>query len=206
VFPDFVGISFPIKRTAMWKTRKQVSISGKETAIADWSAPRYQWEIPVELLRSDAAFQELQALAAFYNSRLGGYDTFLYNDPDDNTVLGQGLGTGDGVKTQFQLVHTTTGAMTSGTFSWTDVITAPRAVSAVYLDGVLASSSTYAVTGWETTKPGILTFASPPGAGVAVSADFMWFFPCRFVDDGLDFEKFMAGRFEIKALKMLSIK
>ena len=201
VFPTLAGLGWSIKRAPQFKTRKQVSISGKETAIADMAYPRWEWELTFNVLRQgtrgQSTFSEMSDLVGFYNERQGGFDTFLYQDQDDNSVTGQALGEGDGTTTAFQLVRSFGG--------FVEPVLAPNAVSAVYLNGVKQTSG-YAVSSWGATSPGVVTFTSAPGAGVAVTADFTFYFPCRFVDDTMSFEKFMATLYSAKSVKFQSIK
>ena len=200
VFPTLAGLGFSIKRTPQFKTRKQVSISGKETAIADMAYPRWQWELTFNVLRQGArgqsTFTEMSDLVGFYNERQGGFDTFLYADQDDNSVTGQSIGTGDGSTTAFQLVRSFGG--------FVEPVLAPNAVSAVYLNGVKQTSG-YTVSSWGATSPGVVTFTGAPGSGVAVSADFTYYFPCRFIEDSLQLEKFMAALYAVKSVKFMSV-
>jgi hypothetical protein len=72
-------------------------------------------------------------------------------------------------------------------------------------------------TGWSVTNwaavgagnaPGILSFnnGGGPGPGVVVTADFTYFWPCRFVADECQFEKFNATMYMVKKLAWMSIK
>ena len=106
VFPSLPGIAWNIVRTPTWKTRTQVTISGKETRQSDWSYARYSWEVNYDFLRSAPSFGELQTLIGFLNARQGSFDSFLYTDDDDNTVSNQQIGTGDGITVTFPLIRT----------------------------------------------------------------------------------------------------
>ena len=200
VFPTLAGLGWSIKRAPQFKTRKQVSISGKETAIADMAYPRWTWELTFNILRQGArgqsTFSEMSDLVGFYNERQGGFDTFLYEDQDDNAVTAQALGEGDGTTTAFPLVRAFGG--------FVEPILAPNAVSAVYLAGVKQMSG-YTVSSWGATTPGVVTFTAAPGSGVAVSADFSFYFPCRFIEDSLQLEKFMAALYAVKSVKFVSV-
>ena len=202
VFPSLAGLGWSVTRSEIWKTRTQEAISGKETRIADWSYPRHQWSLSFDFLRqgnlSGAAYAEFASLAGFFNLRQGGYDTFLYADADDNAVTGQAIGTGDGATNSFQLVRAFGG--------FAEPLLAPNVVSKVYLNGVQQSGGSYTVNAWGTTAPGTLVFATAPGAGVSITADFSFYFPCRFTADQLDFEKFMAALYQLKKIAFVSLK
>lgn len=139
VFPTLAGIGWSFKRTSSLKTRVQEAISGKETRLADQSSPRYAYDITFDFLRQAGAnqqsanfagqtYNEFQQLEGFFNARLGRFDSFLLTDPDDNTVIGQPLGAGDGVTTSFQLLRAFGGFVMP--------VLAPNVVSAVKLAGV----------------------------------------------------------------------
>lgn len=209
VFPTLIGQGWSIKRTGpIWRTEKQRNISGKEVSKARWAQPLYLWEVLFNVLRTGvinaAYYTEYQTLVGFFNSRQGADGTFLYSDGDDNSTTGQFLGIGDGGKTAFQLFRSFGGSPLerikapnlSGTFN-------------VYLNGVLQSALSYTVTLWETVNangPGCVVFTTPPGAGVFVTADFSFFWPCRFAEDSADFTKIFQGRYELKKLTFRSIK
>lgn len=174
----------------MWDTTVLQAISGKETRIARQTYPRWKWELTYNLLRSNASYNELQQLAGFFNNRQGMYDTFLYADADDNNVSGQTVSTGDGVTTSFQLIRT------FGSFI--EPVLAPNVISHVYLNGVTQSSSNYSLALWGTTAPGVLTFNAPPGSGVAITADFSYYFPVRMSDDSVSFTMFLSQYYKTK--------
>jgi hypothetical protein len=75
-------------------------------------------------------------------------------------------------------------------------------VSAITLNGVAQGS------GWSVSSgyaPAV-TFATAPAAGVAISADFGVLWLCRFADDVVEFEQFMAQLFALKTLKLQTVR
>ncbi len=216
VFPSLPGLGWNVQRTEMWKTRAQEAISGAETRIADWSYPRHLWELTFEFLRqagmnmqaatfAGTTYAEFSTLLGFFDLRSGAFDSFLYTDPDDNTVAGQpiqntvtGATTGDGSTTTFQLLRVFGG--------YVEPMFAPHTVTAVYVDGVVIYPTGYTVSGWGTATPGIVTFVTAPTSGKVVSADFSYYFPVKFTDDTMNFEKFLAAFWMNKSVKIQSIK
>jgi len=194
VFPTLAGLGWSVKRAPLWKTRAQQAISGKETRVADWSYPAWRWELTFDFLRADPVAAEFQSLAGFFNQCQGAFGTFLYADADDNAVTDQTLGAGDGATTAFQLVRSFGGFI--------EPVLAPNVVSAVYAAGVAQSPSTYSVD----PASGLLTFAAAPAAGAAIAADFSYYFRCRFAEDSVDFEKFMATLYRAQKLAFVSLK
>jgi uncharacterized protein (TIGR02217 family) len=194
VFPSLPGLGWNVTRTEVWKTRVQEAVSGKEVRIADWTYPRHQWELTYEFLRGAPAHAELQALMGFFNLRRGRFDSWLYQDADDNAAVGQSLGQGDGATAAFQLLRAMGGFI--------EPIVAPNAVAALRIGGVTQASNAYTVD----AASGRVTLNSAPGAGVSVTADFTYYFRCRFLEDGMDFEKFMSQLWQAKSVKFVSLK
>jgi len=207
VFPSLPGLGFDVIRTPMWSNNRQTAVSGVDTLIAYWSFPKWQYELTYNFLRQGTRdnddYSEFATLAAFFNTMMGQFDSFLYDDSDDDSVTGQGIGTGDGATLNFQLVRAMIGPP-----SFVEPILAPNVVSAVYVDGVVVSASNYTVNAWGTTTPGVISFHSghAPAAGKAVTADFTYYFPCRFNDDTLTFNKFMNQLYAAKSVKFTTIK
>ncbi len=135
VLPSLKGIGFDVVRTPVWDSIVQTSISGKEVRIANQTSPRWTWEIPYDFLRSDPANLEFQSLIGFFNARQGQFDTFLYEDADDNAVTGQQIGTGDGNTEAFQMLRT------FGSFI--EPVLAPNTVTAIYLSGISIPAAGY---------------------------------------------------------------
>jgi len=81
-------------------------------------------------------------------------------------------------------------------------IVAPNVVSAVYLDGITQNPATYSVD----PQTGLVTFATPPGSGLTITADYSYYFRCRFVDDSYAFENFMFQLWQMKKLTFISVR
>ena len=193
VFPSLPGLTWDRERSPEFSTLLQTSVSGLQAASALWNYPVYTYgNLGYDILRSGAPFAELQTLMGFFNQRKGRLDTFLYDDPEDDSVTGQPIATGDGVATSFQLVRTFGG--------WTDPVRDVNAVSNVYLNGVGQ------ISGWTVNSLGVLTFSSPPGDGVAITATFSYYWRCRFTLDKLPFNLAMFKWWELKKLEFQTVK
>jgi uncharacterized protein (TIGR02217 family) len=137
-----------------------------EQRIQAASEGRYICRFPAQI----RTWAKARQLYEFYMGVGGTRDSFRLRDPRAyfNSVAGQALGTGDGAKTQFQLVRS------FGTYTHTILKPASGTVK-VYLDAVEQGS------GWSVNlSTGIVTFNVAPGAGVAVTADFTHDYPVRF--------------------------
>ena len=192
VFPTLPGLAFPVEKTAMWSTRVQTGVSGKETRLNLWSYPIWKYSLPFEMLRSDSVNAELQSLAGFYNARQGSYDTWLFDDPDDDTATLQNFGVGDGSTRSFQLKRSYGGF--SEPVGATNVMTQVR-VNAVATGAYTVNAST-----------GILTFTTAPGAGLALDWSGTYYWRCRFDGDEFNVSKFVSQIWDAKAVKFMSVK
>lgn len=197
VFPALPGLAWSIEKIPEFATTVRTAQSGQETRIANWSRPRWHFRLSYELLRADTAHQELQQLVGFYLARQGQYDSFLLDDvwTPDNAVAGQGIGTGDGSTTSFQLCRAFGGFVES--------VTAPRAVGAVYVNG--AAVAVASVGAWGSATPGVVPLAAAPAAGAMVTADFSYYFPVRFAADTAEFSQFMNQLWELRRLELVTV-
>ena len=119
---------------------------------------------------------------------------FWVAPPGLSAASAQAIGTGDGATTSFPLLATIGGA--------TVPVCGTPGVSAVYLDGVPQAS------GWSVGPdyaPAV-TFATAPGGGVSVTADFGVLWLCRFADDVQDLEEFMAQLWMLKTLRLTTVR
>ena len=201
VFPILAGKTYDVVRTSIWGNNIQQFVSGREVRINNgWTYPRYQWDIIFSVLRSNASNYEFQTLMGFYNARNGSFDSFLYTDSDDYSVTSQNIGAGDGSTLTFQLVR--------GFGSFIEPVLSPNIVSAIYVNGMSISNSYWTVSNWGTSSPGVVSFASghAPASGSTITADFTYYFPCRFNDDTIVFNNFMNQLWECKKLSFMSIK
>jgi len=197
ILPSLAGLGFEVTRSPQWDTVVQQSLSGKETRISRTAYPRWKWELQYNVLRSNASYGELQALTGFFNALQGQYNTFLYQDADDNSVTGQVIAIGDGVTTNFQLLRE------FGYF--VEPVLAPNVVSNVYLNGVRQTSG-YTVANWGSSNAGVVTFATPPASGVVISADFSYYFPVRMTSDSVTFSMFLSQYYKVKNFSFMSVK
>lgn len=194
VYPTLPGLGFNFTKTPIWNTIVQKAVSGQETRAATQVYPRYQYTLTYEFLRSAATYAEMQTLLGFYNARQGSFDTFLFTDPDDNSITGQQIGIGDGSTKTFQLVRAIGG--------FNDIIQAPNVVSAVYLTGVLQSGGSWSVD----ATTGLLTFTAAPALNKIITVDFSWYWRCRFMDDQYDFDKFMSQLWSVGQIQFITVK
>lgn len=193
VYPDLPGLKPEIKRTPMWKTLRQESVSGKLLTVALMTYPTRKYTLAYEVLRAGAE-QELQTLEGFFNARRGSFDTFLFNDPDDRAVTDQTFGTGNGTTTAFPL------SRTRGGFS--EPVQSVNGAPVIKVNGVVkATPADYTIS-----TLGVVNFVVAPAAGAALTWTGSYYWRCRFLLDMLDLDKFLqdlwkANRVEIRVEK-----
>lgn len=173
-----------------WKTRVQQMVSGKELRAAYMSYPLWQFSLSYEFLRAGAQ-AELQSLVGFFNARQGSFDSFLYSDPNDSSVSGQGFGTGDGATASFQLVRNL-GAFIEPVMN---LSSAPS----IYVDGVLKA----ATTDYSIGSTGLVAFTTAPANGAVLTWTGAFYFRVRFLQDMAEFENFMHQLWTLKRLEFI---
>ena len=159
-----------------YKTTIATTASGYETRIASWAQARHAGDMAFGILNQD----DLDNLISFYHGALGNAHTWRFKDWNDykscklkNTIAAtdQLIGTGDTVETEFQLIKT---------YDYLNdtVRTIKKPVAGTVK---VALNDVEQGSGWSVdTTTGIITFSSPPGAGVTIKAGYEFDVPCRF--------------------------
>jgi len=201
VFPALPGLAWSVTKSPTFQTRVQRAVSGRELRALDYPYPLWQFTLIFDLLRDNpaAGYDELRTLMGFFMLCQGAFGTFLFRDPSDDHVAGQQIGVGNASATVFQLQRAMGAVLPGGGFM--EPIVAPNVVSAVYLDGITQNPATYSVD----PQTGLVTFATPPGSGLTITADYSYYFRCRFVDDSYAFENFMFQLWQLKKLTFISV-
>ncbi len=185
----FHEVRFPdnISRGARGGPERRTQIvelaSGDEERNASWANSRRRYDAAYGVRRAD----DLAAVVAFFEARNGRLYGFRWKDWGDYksclpsetpSATDQGIGTGDGTTTSYQLVK----AYTSGAQTWIRTITKPMTGTVtVAVDGVEQAS------GWSVdTTTGQIIFATAPANSVAITAGFEFDVPVRFDTDMLD--------------------
>lgn len=196
VFPSLVGVTYPVRRAPSWLTDTQRTVSGKRTALANYSYPVWNYELEYDVLRSDVTNAEWQTLLAFYNRNYGPANLWQFTDPDDGSVTAQSIGTGDGATTAFQLVRTMTG---SGANVFVEPVWAPTGTPTIYVAGVHVTALTISTTG-------LVTFTTAPANGAALTWTGTYNWLCRFEGNTIDVSKFANQFWEAKKIAFSSEK
>ncbi|SHE39178.1 DUF2460 domain-containing protein [Devosia limi] len=157
--------------------------SGAEERNSRWARSRRRYNAGYGV-KSRA---DMQVVLAFFEERRGRLHGFLWRDGLDHssnsgapTALDQVIGSGDGVRTSFQLSKRYGASFDP----YQRAITRPVAGSVrVAVAGVELTS------GWTVDgATGVVGFSTPPALGAAVTAGFLFDVPVRFDTDRLDIE------------------
>lgn len=200
LFPSLRGIQYPTEKIFKLDTIVQMSQSGHEVRLPNWTQARYQWRLPYGYLPNyfapnDPTTQnpvqwpqdslDLQTLAGFYELMLGQGNVFRFFDPTDYTTspnlsspTPSAIGIGDGVTTAFQLARVWAGMPH---FVYAVNSTTVQGAPKIYINNSLQSGGSYSIG-----TTGVVTFNSAPSFGSSITADFSFYFVCRFATDEND--------------------
>src|SRR5579864_8129003 len=100
------GLAINVKWSPVFFNQSYKALSGASIDIGLSAFPLHNFELSYNFLRGkQPSFGELQELMGFYASMSGQNGRFLFDWPDDDVVVGQFLGTGDGVNNTFLLTR-----------------------------------------------------------------------------------------------------
>lgn len=183
-----------------WRTDIVALASGAEQRTSAWTRGRRRYLIATAARPLD----ELAELLAFFEARRGRLAGFRFRDPADfkscapsaqPAATDQAIGVGDGARKVFPLTKT----YGTGPTPLARPITKPVAGAVkVAVAGVALAAGAFSVD----ATTGLVTLATAPAAGAAVTAGFEFDTPVRFDTDRLDItlEGFAAGRVSACAL------
>jgi uncharacterized protein (TIGR02217 family) len=194
VLPYLPGQTPVVTKAPQWSTQVIRAASGRERRTAYWPYPLWQFELQYEVVRHKPAVAELFALWEFFNVAKGQFAPWLFVDPSDCQVLPAApasFGTGDGSTRVFQLQR----QVNSFTEPVFDVY------QPVILDNAAPTASAYTIS-----ANGVVTFATAPASGHALTWFGYFYFGCRFLQDDLSFEQIVWALWSGKSLKFTSIR
>ena len=167
--------------------------SGAEYSIQRWAQSRGKWNVAYDV----QTLAQLLTLQEFYQARGGKARGFLFQDNRDYQSNGyEAIGTGDGIKTVFQLVRN----YTSGGVTAVRNVTRPQTGTVVVqVAGVAVTPASISYTA------GTVTLSSAPTLGQAVTASFKFYVPARFDSDVMDvtLDGIVGGWDEVNIVEIL---
>ena len=203
IYPTFPGLDIKV----VWRPKAvnfapQIHASGREVLVSSAQYPLHEFELVYNVIRNTSGYTELTQMMGFFLQSAGVLNGFLFQNPYDNAVTGNVIGTGDGTTTTFVLTRT----FGSGGFTGTEPIGYLNSgvTLNVYVNGVLQTLTTnYTV---DQTYPGkqTITFVTAPAAAAVISIDAGYYYFCRFSADTLDFNQVLYDVFQIKRVTLVS--
>lgn len=193
VLPALPGLAWNITRKPRFKTNVYEANSGREVRTTMQVYPLYDFLLPYEFLRASSAYLELQLLEAFFLSRQGSLDSFLYTDTLDCSVTDAQFGVGTGAQTQFQLTRP------FGSFGvfFSEPVQNVNVLTNIKKAGVAQTSP----TNYSISSTGLVTFVSAPASGAALTWSGTYYYRCRFLEDEFETNNFMQYLWEHGGLK-----
>jgi uncharacterized protein (TIGR02217 family) len=213
VFPTLPSQAWSVHKKPILSSRVTTAVSGRSNRLACAAYPRWAFTLTFggesawlrdqtqnSVAQAPVGFTELQQISGLFMACLGAYGEFYFTDPDDSSRSNQSVGTGDGSTTTFPLYYSWgSGPLTP---PLTFPVTGINTIDAVYFNGVLQSASLYSLDSTKTK----LVFTSAPGAGVVITADFHFYFRCRFLDDKVSFSQWAQNLWDTKEVQFESVK
>ncbi|MGN7661898.1 MAG: DUF2460 domain-containing protein [Anaplasma sp.] len=170
--------------------------SGREQRKINWLHPRGRYNA-IYGVKSDRQFAKL---INFFYAHRGRALPFRFKDWSDYKAAKQKIGTGDGSRTNFQLVK----RYSAGEYSYTRTINRPVAGTAlVYFNETPQKhGAVYEID----YKSGQLSFASPPGVDIHIFADFEFDVLVRFDTDFLSCSLDGHGSYGCSNIPLVEVK
>ena len=187
VFQSPPSIAWNSTKTQKWDTKIQKYGGGRRKTLARWSYP--EWELNCEYTCLDAA--EREYMAGFFAMVRGQAGTFLWCDPEDHRQTQVRIGTGDETTTGFQLIRKLGGLFVEPI---RDIV--PGTLT-VLVDGA-AVKATLKEDGW--------VEIAAPESGANVTATFEYYWRVAFADDGMTWSNFWYDFYNLKSVKLVTVK
>lgn len=200
-FPDDIAIGStggPMFNTAVVAIK-----SGGEQRNINWDVPLVPWDVGTGIRRKAQIYSLLEHFMVVrgkgHGFRFKDWNDYKSGAPTDTvTATDQLLGTGDGVKTQFQLIKTySLGGLTMAR----KILKPVSGTTLIALDDVPQGS------GWSVdTTTGLVTFTAAPGVGVTVKAGYEFDIPARFDTDRLEISPLALDAEEIPNIPVIELR
>lgn len=165
-----------------FNTRIQVLMNGRERRNADWANGRNKYTLPFLNLGTE----QYRSLRQVFEVSRGMLHGFLYFDPLDNEAVNELIGTGDGIRTEYQLSK----------FSQLDGVFYQRQIRALFTPNADGSATqavpTVTVNGAPSAvtvdyERGLIFFAVAPANGAVIRWSGSFSVWVRFNQDWMPF-------------------
>jgi hypothetical protein len=204
LYPQLPTLSFSIHKMPTFATIVSTHVSGREVTSPQQAYPLWEYTLTYEVLRDqtqnqsiwqpNAPFTELEQIAGLFLQCNGQYGWFYFDDFTDDSRASSYVAVADGITSVFTV------SRAFGPLGFSEPVGGINQLTAVYFNGVSQSPSLYAVLGNQ------IVFNSAPSAGVVITADFTFWYLCRFLEDQQDYEQFYYNLWTLKTCKFRSVK
>lgn len=212
IYPTLPGLSIEITRSYVWKTFVQEALSGKQSTLSLRQYPLVSYELTYTVLRDVGAAgygsttSEIAELVDLYNQMQGRWDTFLFTDPDFNTIPNTALSVfahGNGTVGPFQLTAFYGNNAGLGGAGAAEIVQNLNGSPQIYVNGVGQSTP----TNYSIGATGLVTFTSGsiPASGAAIEWNGSFYYRCRFDEDAIVWKRFM-NKLWSATVKFTSVK
>ena len=193
IYPTLAGLDFGVSRTVLAPpVAIKTTPSLREFRARNSNYVRYDYSLAYEFLRTRGAWTELQSIVGFYNLVGGPFDSFLFNDPDDNTATAELFGTGNGSTTVFQLVRAY-GGFSEAVYDFNGAVT-------------IFDNGSNVGAGASVSSAGVVTFTTAPAAGHLLTWSGQFYHRCRFKDTELSADKFMDKLWSMRKVQFMTVQ
>jgi hypothetical protein len=209
VYPTLPGLTYEVVRTPILETGVQTALSRKRSTIQYMLYPVISFELTYSVLRDVGApaytstTSEIKQLVGLFLQLYARWDTFLFTDPDFNTILSsapQTFAIANGGAGPYQIVASYENPGGPGA---SELIQNLSGTPVLYDNGAAISGSNYTLG-----PTGQVTFNSGhfPTNGDTLSWSGSWYYRCAFDEDKFTATKFMNKLWSNKSVKFTSVK
>jgi uncharacterized protein (TIGR02217 family) len=202
VYPQLDGQGYPIVMRPTWRTSEAIAAgSGRSKRVSFGSWPIWEWDLTYEYL-PDVGSADFGTLVGFLLAQAGGAGYFAFRDATFNTCANQPEMVGDGTTRSFVLTYTA-GLGEASIEEPIGFLNLDEPYN-IYVNGTVLASNQFTIsTG--TPHNQVVTLATAPTSGQAVTASFEFYFAARFKDDVQDFEEFMQRLWSANKITLQSV-
>lgn len=204
-YPTLKGLSYSVMKRPYFSTGTGTGAGGREVRVQYFAFPLWEWDLTYpDYLPDRTGTTDFRQLIGFYLGRYGSMMPFQFLDPDDNTVVGQPIGVGDGVTTQFILVRSY--GVPAGFGTEPIGMAKLDTTFNVYVDDVLQSEGVDYTVNTLTPVANYVQFNSAPAGATVITCDMTYYYWVRFKDEPLEFEKFMDRLWSASKVTLRSLR
>ena len=211
------GIMWDVRKRPVYHTIRQVAVSGRSAATANWSAPLTEYLLKWSVMRDDMdtdanvtpAFpaNEARTLMGFFNQQRGNASPFFWMDPTDKRVSGElmaastpafGADPTNPTSTVYQAVRTmgSTRMPIGGLNEGEDGEPPPL----VEVNGNPVPFTP------NSPRDGWVTLDSAPSPGSLLTGTYSYYQRVAFKQDAADFSTFGKNFWELKELELVQVR